>query len=107
MSPTKEMPRSEIARQRRAQRAARELTQTTKRAIKPAVTVSSRVAPPDATSRKRGARPRRFNIALGMPEIHLQKPGFRVPRLYASWRLGSAFIVILIGVFYLTKFLSK
>jgi hypothetical protein len=96
VSEKKELTRSEIARQRRAQRAAKELTQTTKRATKPAVTVSSRVAPPDGVAQKRVSSPRRFNIALGMPDIHLHKPS--VPRLHASWRLGSVFIVILLGV---------
>lgn len=98
MREKKELTRAEIARQRRAQRAVKELTQTTKRATKPAVTVSARVASPDAerVARRRASSPRRFNIALGMPEIHLHKPS--VPRLHASWRLGSVFIVILLGV---------
>jgi hypothetical protein len=96
MSDRKEMSRSDVARQRRAQRSAKELTQTTKRAVKPAVTVSSRVASPDIATRRRAVKPRRFNIALGMPDIHLHRPS--APRLYASWRLGSVFIVILLGV---------
>jgi hypothetical protein len=100
MSDKKELTRSEIARQRRAQRVMKELTQTSKRALKPAVTVSSRVAPPDAerAARKRVTNQRRFNIALGMPEIHLHKPHLSVPRLHASWRFASVFIVLLLGV---------
>jgi hypothetical protein len=96
MSERKELSRAEVARQRRTQRAAKELTQTTKRAVKPAVAVSSRVAAPDVATRRRVVKPRRFNIALGMPDIHLHRPS--APRLHASWRLGSAFIVILLGV---------
>jgi len=96
VSERKELTRAEIARQRRSQLAAKELTQTSKRALKPAVPVSSRVAAPDVAARRHVARPRRFNIALGMPEIHLHKPS--APRLHASWRLGSVFIVILLGV---------
>lgn len=94
MSERKEVSRAESARQRRAQRAAQELTQTTKRAIKPAVRVSSRVALPEST-RRRVAKPRRFNIALGMPDIHFQQP--RAPRLFTGWRLGSLFIVLAIA----------
>jgi len=33
-----------------------------------------------------------------MPEIHLQRPGLRVPRIQPSWRLGSVFIALLIFV---------
>jgi hypothetical protein len=97
MSEKKELSRSEVARLRRAQRAAQELTQTSKRALKPAVTVSSRVAAPDAATRKRTPKPRRFNIALGMPDIHLHGTSVRSPRFYAGWRLGSLFIVVLLG----------
>jgi hypothetical protein len=96
VSEKKELSRSEVARQRRAQRAAKELTQTSKRALKPAVPVSSRVASPDMATRRRVASPRRFNVALGMPDIHLHRPS--APRLHASWRLGSVAIVVLIGV---------
>jgi hypothetical protein len=99
MSDKQETTRSEVARQRRATRAKKELAQTSKRAVKPAVAVSSRVASPDVLTRKRVASRtsrRRFNIALGMPDIHLHRPA--VPRLHASWRLGSIFIVLLIGV---------
>jgi hypothetical protein len=96
MSAKKELTRSDIARQRRAQRAVKELAQTSKRATRPAVTVSSRVAAPDMVTHKRASNQRRYNIALGMPDIHLQRPKFSVPRLHASWRLGSVFIVILI-----------
>jgi hypothetical protein len=94
VSEKKELTRAEIARQRRAQRAAKELTQATKRAVKPVAPVSSRVAAPDST-RQRAASPRRFNIALGMPDAHLHTPSN--PRFFAGWRLGSIFIAILLG----------
>lgn len=96
MSERNELSRAEIARQRRAQRAAKELTQTTRRAVKPAVAVSSRMASPDKQARRRTALPRRYNIALGMPDIHLHRPS--VSRFFTGWRLGSVFIVILLGV---------
>jgi cell division protein FtsQ len=100
VSDRKELSRSEVARQRRATRAKKELAQTSKRAVKPAVVVSSRVASPGVVvNHKRVAARtsrRRFNVALGMPDIHLHRPA--APRLRASWRLGSVFIVLLIGV---------
>jgi hypothetical protein len=96
LSDRKESSRAEVARQRRAQRAAQELTQTTKRAVKPAVRVSSRVASPEST-RRRSASPRRFNIAVGMPDVYLHRPS-SFPRFFTGWRLGSIFFVILLGV---------
>ena len=96
MSDKRVLTRSEIARQRRAQRAAKELTQTSKRALKPVVPVS-RVAPvPIVVNRKHVANQRRFNVALGLPEIHLHKPSISVQRLHASWRLASVFIALLL-----------
>jgi hypothetical protein len=97
VSERKELSRAEIARQRRAQRAAKELTQATQRAVKPVVPVSSRVAAPDMTRRRvASASPRRFNIALGMPEVHLHTPS--ASRFFSGWRIGSIFIVVLVGV---------
>lgn len=99
MSDKKELRRSEIARQRRAQRARKELEQTSKRASKPVATVA-RVAPRDAerVDHKRLANQRRFKIALGLPEIHLHKPSIANQRLFASWRLASISIAFLLGV---------
>ncbi|MDO9301343.1 MAG: FtsQ-type POTRA domain-containing protein [Anaerolineales bacterium] len=96
MSDKQELTRSEVARQRRAQRAVKELAQTSKRATKPVV-VAARVAPRAAVNRKRFANQRRFNIALGLPEIHLHKPNIAAQRLYASWRLASISIAIVLG----------
>jgi hypothetical protein len=97
MSDKQELTRSEIARQRRSQRAVKELEQTSKRASKPVFTVA-RVAPRAAVNRKRFANQRRFNIALGLPEIHLHKPSLTTQRLHASWRLVSISIAVLISV---------
>lgn len=97
MSDKQELSRSEIARQRRAQRVVKELAQTSKRATKPVATVE-RVAARAAATRKRFAAPRSFNIALGLPEIHLHKPSIATQRLFASWRLVSISIAILLGV---------
>ena len=97
MSDKQELTRSEIARQRRASRAVKELAQTSKRALKP-VAVVSRATPRAVVNRKRAANQRRFNIALGMPEIHLHKPRITLQRIYTSWRLASVFIAILFSV---------
>jgi hypothetical protein len=96
MSEKKDLPRSEVARQRRAQRVVKELAQTSKRALRPALTVSSRVAARDVAARGFIVKPRRFNIALGTPDIHFQRP--TVSRLHVSWRLGAVFIIVSIGV---------
>jgi cell division protein FtsQ len=101
MSDRQELSRSEIARQRRAQRARKELEQTSKRASKP-VAMVARVAPRDTASRaadhKRFANQRRFSIALGLPEIHLHKPSIATQRLFASWRLASISVAVVLGV---------
>ncbi len=98
MSDKRELSRAELARQRRAQRAVKELEQTSKRALKP-VAMVSRAAPMRAVvNRKRVANQRRFNIALGLPEIHLHKPSLAVMRFHASWRLASISIAILLSV---------
>ena len=107
MSEKPVLTRSEIARQRRAQRAAKELTQTSKRALKPVMPVS-RVAPEHTVvNRNRIANQRSFNIALGLPELHLQKPSISVQRTHASWRLVSIFVALLLSiVIYLALTLS-
>jgi hypothetical protein len=98
MSDKQEVTRSDVARQRRVSRVVKELAQTSKRASKPVV----RVAPRAVVNRKRVASKRRFNIALGLPEIHLHKPSLAGRRLYDSWRIVSISIAVLLGVmFYL------
>ena len=96
MSERRVLTRSEIARQRRAQRAAKELTQTSQRALKPVVPVA-RVISRDMVSQKSVANKRSFKIALGLPEIHLHKPAITAQRLHASWRLASVFIALLLS----------
>lgn len=99
MSGKPELTRAEIARQRRAQRAAKEMEQTTKRAVKPMASVTSRTPTIPVSSKPRlVAKPRRFNIALGLPEFHLHRPKFIMPRLHANLRLASIIISLLLGV---------
>ncbi|HNA53267.1 MAG TPA: FtsQ-type POTRA domain-containing protein [Anaerolineales bacterium] len=100
MSERQRPTRAELARQRRNQRARKELELTTKRALKPMQSVTSRVpeivVAPKLT--RQSAPRRRFNIALGLPEIHLHKPQFHMPRIRPSWRLTSLVLVVLLGV---------
>lgn len=105
MNSKQDLTRAELVRRRRAQRPVKELQQTTKRALKPGVPVTSRtpILPPRATSLsvtsspRLVAKPRRFNIALGLPEIHLHRPGISMPRLHANWRLVSIILALLLG----------
>lgn len=92
------LSRAELVRQRRAQRTAKELQQTTQRALKPIAPVTSRTVPTRAVIKpKRVDAPRRFNIALGLPEIHLHKPNISMPRLRGNWRVVSFVIAVLLG----------
>ncbi len=98
MSAKRELSRAELVRQRRAQRAAKELQQTTQRALKPIAAVTSRAVPTRPVIKpKRVDGSRRFNIALGLPEIHLHRPNIARPHLRGNWRLASFFIAILLG----------
>ncbi len=105
MSDRRELSRAEIVRRRRAQRTAKELEQTAKRALKPIVPVNSRTPTsssrgtiPNSSRPKLVAKPRRFNIALGLPEFHLHKLKISMPRIHANWRLASILLSILLGV---------
>ena len=70
MSDKRELSRAEIVRQRRAQQAAKELHQTTQRATKPLKQVTARAVPTRPMVKPaRVDNPRRFNIALGLPEF--------------------------------------
>ena len=103
MSDRQRPTRAEIARQRRNQRTRKELELTSKRALKPMQSVTSRVPEIVVAPKTRQAAPhRRFNIALGLPEIHLHKPQFRMPqfrmpRIRPSWRLTSFLIIVFFG----------
>jgi cell division protein FtsQ len=101
MSDKRELSRADVARQRRAQRARKELEQTTQRALKPIVSATSRIMPTRPVikpKRVKDSRSRRFNVALGMPEIHLQRPGVAASRLRGSWRLTSVIAAVLLGI---------
>jgi cell division protein FtsQ len=99
MSDKRELSRAEVARRRRTQRAVKEMEQTKKQATRPIVPVTSRARPALVSSRPiLVKKPRRFNIALGLPEFHLSKPKFVMPRVRANLRFASILISLLLGV---------
>ncbi|MBL8050898.1 MAG: FtsQ-type POTRA domain-containing protein [Anaerolineales bacterium] len=105
MSNKRELTRAEIVRQRRNERAAKEITQTAQQALKPMVKVTSRTPtiPINSVVSKRVQKTRRFNLSLGLPEVHLPKPKFSFPafprlQFRANWRLTSFIIALVLGV---------
>ena len=99
MSDKQELTRSEIARRRRAERAIKELEQTSKRALKPAVPVVSRTPKMTGSMKlRRVDNRRRFNVALGMPDIHLRAPSFNMPSFRSGWRLTSLLTVVFLAI---------
>lgn len=116
MSDRRNLTRAEQVRQRRAERAVKEIQQAAKQATRPIVKVSSRTPTiPIMVAPKK--QERRYNIALGMPEFHLKKPKFslpkfsmpRMPRFHANWRLGAlifslVFVAALVLAFQLPYF---
>ena len=104
MRDRRELSRAELVRRRRAQRTAKEFEQSSRRALKPIVPVTARIPAHAVTSKPRlVAKPRRFNVALGLSELLLQKPHFSIPRFHANWRMISILSVLLLGgTIYLT-----
>ena len=102
MSRKSETTRAEQVRQRRNERLVKEREQTVKRARTPIKTVTSRTPTVPIKSKPTlVAKPRRkFNIALGFPEIHLRKPKFKLsmPHFRGSWRMVSFVLTLLFGV---------
>ena len=99
MSDKRELSRAEVARRRRTQRAVKEMEQTKRQATRPIVPVTSRARPVPVSSRPiLVKKPRRFNIALGLPEFHLHKPKFVMPRVRANLRFASILISLFLGV---------
>jgi hypothetical protein len=106
MSNRRELSRAEQVRRRRAEQAAKELQETKTRALKPSVKVTSRTPTiPISAMQKQAIQKqkerRRFNVALGLPEIHLHKPNFSMPsmpKFRADWRMASIILTVLLGV---------
>jgi POTRA domain, FtsQ-type len=97
MSAKRELSRAELVRMRRAQQAGKELQQTTQRATKPVIPVTSRAAPTRPMVKPAPVKPRRFNVALGLPEFHLHRPSISISNRPAPWRIISVCIVIFLG----------
>lgn len=98
----RELTRAEIVRQRRNERAAKEMAHIAQQAAKPMVKVTSRTPtiPINVYSPPRKTQKRRFNVSLGLPEIHLSKPNIALPnfRLNANWRFVSLITALLLGI---------
>ncbi len=98
MSNKREFTRAELVRRRRAERAAKELEQTTKHAVRPVVPVTSRMLTPPAPMPRHEEKSRRFNVALSMPEMHAGISGIAISRIRTNWRLVSIGIALLLGI---------
>jgi len=103
MSKKREMTRAEQVRQRRAERITKEREQTAKRATKPLAPVTSRTPTiPVRSTPRLVAKPRRkFDIALGLPNIQLRRPQIKLswPRFHfrTNWRIASFILTTLFG----------
>ncbi|HCK66443.1 MAG TPA: hypothetical protein DHW49_09265 [Anaerolineae bacterium] len=102
MSNKRELTRAEIVRQRRNERAAKEMTQIAQQATKPMVKVTSRTPtiPMNVYSPTKQQQKRRFNLSLGVPDFHFPKPKITLPnfRINANWRITSFVIALLLGI---------
>ena len=100
MREKRELSRAEVARQRRAKRAANELTQTGKRATTPFIQpVTRHLAPVQKTTFMQVQKKRQFNIALGLPDVHLRRPNSAGQSPSGGrWRVASLGVAILLGV---------
>lgn len=99
MSNKRELTRAEMVRARRAQQTAKEIHQTVQRSVKPTMPVSSRVGTSYVQAKhKRVEEPkRRFNVALGLPNITLHKPAIHFSRPALNWRTTSVVLVLVFG----------
>lgn len=114
MTNKRALTRAEIVRQRREERATQELAQAAKQATKPMVKVSTRTptVPLNSIVPTQVKNTRRFNLSLGLPEIHLPKPNWTInwqklrpnfsnstaPQHNRNWRITSLIIALLFGI---------
>lgn len=105
MSAKRDITRAEQVRQRRTQRATKELQTAAKQATRSIARVTSRVPTIPAMAVPQPATRRRFKIALGLPEFHLKKPKLslpnismpRLPRFHANSRFVALLLVLVFG----------
>lgn len=102
MSNKRDLTRAEIVRNRRNERSAKEMAQTKQQALKPMVRATSRTptVPINGYAPTKQKTKRRFNLLLGLPEIHLPKTKIALPNFHirANWRFASLIITLLLGV---------
>ena len=104
MSDKRNLSRADQVRRRRNERATKELQHVTKQATKPMVKVTSRTPTMPVTITTKPRERRRFNIALGVPDFHLNKPKIalpkfsmpRMPKFHPNWRLGASIIALVL-----------
>lgn len=99
MSERRESSRAEQVRLRRAKQNAQRINQAVERAHRPLPPVTKRasgIAGTYVTQKHKRQEPnRRFNVALGMPNVRLHAPA--LPRLHAGWRLLSLCLALFLG----------
>lgn len=112
MSDRRNLSRAEEVRRRRNERAAKEMQQVAKQATKPMVKVSSRTPTIPLSLVPKKPERRRFNIALGLPEFHLNKPKLampkfsmpRMPKFNANWRMAALILSLVLGTLLVLAF---
>ncbi len=97
MTEKSDLSRAEAVRQRRAQQNTKRLKQATERAYKPTPTVTSRSRNYVANKYKRSSNQRRYNIALGLRDLHLHRPTIHLPHLRAGWRTASFLLTFVLA----------
>lgn len=103
----KQLTRAALVRRRRAERAAKELQKAAKQATQPMVKVSARAPTLPLAFAPQKKEPRRFNLALSLPEFHLKKPVLampRIPRVHANWRIAAFLLAFLFATMLVLAF---
>ena len=99
MSEKRKLSRSEQARLRRTKQNSQRVTQATVRVNRPLPLVTRRASGVAGTyvgqKHKKSQTNRRFNIAVGIPDVRLHAPS--LPHLRGGWRLLSFFLSLLLG----------
>lgn len=102
MKNKRELTRADIVRQRRNERAAKEMAQIAQQAAKPMVKVTSRTPtiPMNVYSPTKPKQKRRFHISLGAPEMRFPKLKMALPPFHAptNWRAASLAIALLLSL---------
>ncbi len=99
MSEKRELSRADTARLRRTKQNSQRVTKAVERAHRPLPPVTKRATGLAGTyvvqKHKKQPTKRRFNIAIGMPDVRLHAP--TMPRIRVGWRLLSFFLSLLLG----------